>query len=404
MTAPAGALLEGACLEVQFDRLGPKGDAMALTAAQPLYAAGVIPGERALVRIRKVKRNWIAVDVEAIREPSPDRVAPPCPLFEQCSGCQLQHIAYPRQLELKRELVREQLRAFGGFEAAPVEPVIGAAAPWNYRNHARFTVHAGTPGFVRRFRRQWFEVPTCMIMDPRINAVVREVSGRLGNATQCNVRVGGDPGELMIQPALAIEGTSLPTGQPHLFETLHGHRFRVSAASFFQVNRAQAERMIDVVRAFVGRDPQATVVDAYAGVGTFAVLLAPQVGKVIAIEESGPAVADARVNIEGFANIELRLGKSELLLGEIEGPIAAVILDPPRSGCRPSAIEALRRTPPERIVYVSCEPMSLARDLAALTADGLFRLEAVQPVDMFPHTHHVECIALLRHASGEPVR
>jgi len=395
---------EGDVIELRFDRIAPKGDAVAHVEGvdKPIYASGVIPGEVAKVTIRRVRRNWVAVEVDEIIAPSPDRVEPRCPLFTTCSGCQLQHIRYERQLELKRDMVVSQLRTFGRLEDPPVDPVIGAKDPWYYRNHARFTLRDGQIGFIRRFRKQWFPVPHCAIMEPTINTIMGELTGKLHGMTQCNVRVGAEPGQAMIQPKIGIPEVSLPSGQPHLFETLGGHPFRVSAASFFQVNRAQAEVLTEVVRAFVADTPDVTVVDAYAGVGTFAVMLAPHVRKVIAIEESGPAVADAQLNVAAFDNIELRLGKSEVLLGELPKPVDAIILDPPRSGCRPEAITAVRHLAPRRLVYVSCDPSSLGRDLEALLADDIFVLRRVTPIDMFPHTHHVECVAMLERKDGAP--
>jgi 23S rRNA (uracil1939-C5)-methyltransferase len=394
-------MAEGDLVCVEFHDIAPKGDAIATGAdGKPIFASAVLPGEVALVRIRKHRRNWTAVDVERIEQPSPHRVEPRCPLFDTCSGCQLQHVAYPHQLVLKRRMVEAQLQRFGGFDRPPVAPTIGAADPWAYRNHARFTVQGGRLGFVRRFRRQWFEVPHCFIMDDRINEVVARLQGEAMGLTQCNVRVGAEPDALMIQPSLTataphLEG-ELPSGQPWLYETVHGHRFRVSAASFFQVNRAQAEVMVDVVRERIAAGPDALVVDAYAGVGTFAVLLSPHVGRIIAIEESGPAVEDARENIAGLTNVELRLGKSEALLAAIDEPIDAIILDPPRVGCRPEALEAVTRLRPRRLIYVSCDAASLGRDLQILCDEThRFRLLDVQPVDMFPHTHHVECVATL---------
>ena len=143
--------------------------------------------------------------------------------------------------------------------------------------------------------------------------------------------------------------------------------------------------------------PRGVVVDAYAGVGTFAVLLSPRVGTVIAIEESGPAVEDARLNAEGLANVEFRLGKTEEILGQLPGPVDAIVLDPPRSGCRPEALQAVLDHGPARVVYVSCEPETLARDLRVLVdATPGYELLEVQPVDMFPQTHHIECVATLR--------
>ncbi|MEX1363210.1 MAG: class I SAM-dependent RNA methyltransferase [Nannocystaceae bacterium] len=383
-------------LEVDITELAPKGDGIGRLGDKAVFAAATIPGERVRVRIRRHRREWIAVDVLEIVEPSKDRVIPRCPLYGECSGCQLQHVAYPRQLELKQQLVVRQLREHGGFAQAPVAPVIGAADPWHYRNHARFTVHDGQLGFVRHFRREFLPVPQCPIMEPAINGIMEQLHGTLHGATQCNVRVGRPEGALMIQPKLTLPEGAPPTGQTSLVDELLGQRFRISAAAFFQVNRAQAERLIELVRDRVDAGPQGVVVDAYAGVGTFAVLLSPHVGTVIAIEESGPAVEDARINAAGLDNVELRLGKAEEVLGQLAGPVDAVVLDPPRSGCRPGALQAVIEHGPARVVYVSCDAESLARDLRVLVdATPGFDLLEVQPVDMFPQTHHIECVATL---------
>ena len=397
-----GSLNEGDLVRVRFSKLASRGDGIASEGLEkPVYAAGMIPGEEALVRIRKIRRNWVAVDVEEVTVASPDRVEVRCPLFSTCSGCQLQHIAYPRQLELKHALVTEHIAEASGLTDLRIDPVIGAEHPWHYRNHGRFTVKDGKLGFVRRFRHQWFEVPHCHIMEPGINDMLERLSGKLQGATQCNVRVGGAPQQpLMIQPTLEQPGVAeagVQTGQPYLYEQLKGRRFRVSAASFFQVHRAQAEKLIDVVAAIVDSSPGGVLVDAYAGVGTFAALLADRVDKVIAIEESGPAVEDAKENLAGLANVELMLGKSEELLQTLEVPVDTVILDPPRSGCRPDALDAVAKRRAHTLIYVSCNPATLGRDLQTLAGpEGAFDLVRIQPVDMFPHTHHVECVAHLR--------
>lgn len=395
---PPPGLEVGQEVELRVDALAPKGDAVGTLGDRRAFASRTIPGERLRVRIRRHRREWIAVEVLEVLEPSPDRVEPRCPLFGQCSGCQLQHVAYPRQLALKREVVIEQLREHGGFVDPPVAAPLGAEDPWYYRNHGRFTVDDGQLGFVRHFRRQFLPVPHCYIMEPAINDVLAGLQGRLHGATQCNIRVGRPEGSLMIQPRLDLpEGR--PSGQAQLTEMLLGHRFRVSAAAFFQVNRRQAERLAQLVQQQVDAGPQGVVVDAYGGVGTFAVLLAPHVGTVISIEESGPAVEDARVNTEGLPNVELRLGKTEEVLGTLSGPVDAVVLDPPRSGCQPAALQAVIEHGPRRVVYVSCEPETLARDLRVLVDAG-FELLGIQPVDMFPQTHHIECVATLRRLSA----
>ncbi len=386
----------GAEIEVQMTRIANKGDAVGQLGEKAVFASRTIPGERLRVQIRRHRREWIAVDVLEVLQASPDRVEPRCPLFSTCSGCQFQHIAYPRQLQLKHEIVLSQLLEHGGFTDPPVAQVIGAQDPWYYRNHGRFTVQDGQLGFVRHYRREFLAVPHCYIMEPAINEVLEQLQGRL-TTTQCNVRVGRPQGSMMIQPRLTEPSDAPPSGQATLMEELCGHPFRVSAAAFFQVNRAQAEQLIRLVSERVDAGPNGVVVDAYAGVGTFAVLLSPHVGKVIAIEESGPAVEDAKINAAGLANVELRLGKSELILGTLEGPVDAIVLDPPRSGCQPQALQAVIDHGPQRVVYVSCDTETLARDLRILVdAEPGFELLEVQPVDMFPQTHHIECVATLR--------
>jgi 23S rRNA (uracil1939-C5)-methyltransferase len=381
-------------LELELDAVAPRGDASGIGPdGKPVYVAYGIPGELVRVRVFKRGRLHAGADLLEVLRPSPSRVDPPCPLFGTCNGCQLQHVAADRQLELKREMVVTQLGRFGAFTDPPVLPMIGMAEPWHYRNHARFTVRGGRVGFVRRHRRQFFEVSRCLLMEPRINDLLARLQGRLHETTQCNVRVGAGDDDVMIQPKLELP--DIASGQMTLRERMGGHGFRVSAPSFFQVNRVQAERMAELVLEAVGTGD--VVVDAYAGVGTFAVLLASRATRVIAIEESGPAMKDAAENVVGLANVELRIGKTEVVLAELadaETKVHAVVLDPPRSGCHPAALAAVAALAPSVVVYVSCDPATMARDLRVL-ADTGFTLASVQPLDMFPQTVHVECIATL---------
>lgn len=383
-------------IELEPDRLGPRGDAAARDAdGKPIYVAGAIPGERVLARVYKTGHVCTGTDVVEILRPSPHRVKPPCPLFGHCNGCQLQHVDYAHQLVLKRGLVAEALREIGGFVDPPLGDVLPAPSPWHYRNHARFTVKHGRLGFVRRQRRAFFEVPTCLLMEPRIDALLQSLQGRLHETTQCNIRVGAAPTSISIQPRLSLEQPA--SGQAYVVESLGGREFRVSTPAFFQVHRAQAERMAALVCDAVTAIDARVAVDAFAGVGTFAALLAASVEVVIAIEESGPAVRDAAFNFGGLSNVVLRLGKAELVLPALvaEGfAIDAVILDPPRSGCLPASLDAVIALAPRRVVYVSCDPLSLARDLRLLCDHG-YVLTQVQPLDMFPHTAHVESIAVL---------
>lgn len=391
-------------VDVELTAMAPRGDAIGVGEdGLPIYVQGGIVGERVRARVYKRGRLYAGAEMVELLRPSPHRVTPPCPLFEGCDGCQLQHVAHDHQLVLKRGIVADAMTAVG-IDAALVQPVIAADDPWGYRNHARFTVRHGQIGYVRRHRRAFFQVARCMIMDERINALVARMQGELDRATQCNIRVGADADALSIQPKLPLEALGIETGQPYVTERLGGHAFRVSTAAFFQVNRAQAERMLALVRARVASAPPGRVIDAYAGVGTFAAAIADDGREVIAIEESGPAVRDAKLNLAECPGVELVLGRSELVLQsyvERAHEIAALVLDPPRSGCLPGAIEAVTALRPPVVVYVSCDPASLARDLRALVDRG-FTLVEVQPLDMFPQTIHVECIATLHAPREQP--
>ncbi|MBM3945413.1 MAG: class I SAM-dependent RNA methyltransferase, partial [SAR202 cluster bacterium] len=238
----------------------------------------------------------------------------------------------------------------------------------------------------------------CMLMTPPINALVARLQERSTETTQLSIRYGLNTGEWLIQPRMA--GAPMPTGQTHYRERLLDRTFRVASPSFFQVNTAQAERLAGLIRERLSPSGGLTVVDAYAGVGTFAALLAPHVRRVVAIEESAAAVKDAAVNALGLDNVEFLEGKTEDVLGGIDRRPDVLILDPPRVGCHPGAIAATTGLGSPTVLYVSCEPEAAARDLALLVKGG-YVLEHLQPVDMFPQTHHVECLATLRRMASD---
>jgi 23S rRNA (uracil1939-C5)-methyltransferase len=363
---------------------------------QTLFADYGIPGETAAVEIEDERAGVLMGRVVEVLERSAHRVEAPCEYFGACGGCQWQHIEYAHQLELKGHIVREQLRRIGGFDDPPVSPTLGAENPWGYRNHVRFTAKPrGEVGFVQRGTHRFLRIDRCLIADERVNKALPLLQGRCGGLHQVAFRIGVNTGESLVHPDLSGVDPTIESAQRWYHEELLGRRFRISGASFFQTNTRQAERLIELVSERLELQVGDTLADAYAGVGTFAVILAPQVRRVIAIEESAAAVDDAMVNIEGISNIQYYRGKTEDVLAEVNEPIDALILDPPRQGCHPHALDAVLRLHPSRIAYVSCDPSTLARDLRQLV-DGGLDLTDVTPVDMFPQTYHIECVASLR--------
>ena len=381
-----------------LEGMGPLGDTYAQYDGQRINVFGGIPGEEVIARIvryRRKRRRYVSGLVTEVLRPSPHRVEPPCPYFGPCTGCQWQHIEYSHQLHLKRQAVQEQLRRYAELEDVPVSPTLASPQQFNYRNHARFTVRAqGSLGYVNRITRRFARVDECMLMDPWINGALTSLQRKCGETTQLSMRYGTKTGEWLIQPTLHDVEITLASGQTHYRERLLGRPFRIASPSFFQVNTRQTERLIELVRDRLRLTGREVLVDAYAGVGTFAALLAPLVRRVIAIEESPAAVKDAAINTLGIENLEYVQAKAEEALKGLDEDPEAVILDPPRAGCHRDVLDALVRQRPRRVVYVSCDPETLARDLRPLVQGG-FRVEAVEPVDMFPQTHHVECVVTL---------
>jgi len=383
-------------LRLSLTDMAFQGGAIARHDGQVVFVAYGIPGEEAVVQVERRSKDYLMGRVTEVICPSPHRVVPPCPYFGMCGGCQWQHIDYAQQVELKARIVADQLRRIGKFQKAPVLPTIPAFETWKYRNHARFSVgrRHGELGFTTPLRHRFLPIEHCLIMHPFINDVLARLQGKCAGLHQVAVRYGVKTDQALIHPSLEAIDPSIASGQTWYEEELLGKRFRISAASFFQVNTLQAEVLADVVRQKLALEAHHVLLDAYAGVGTFAVLLAPHVKRAVAVEESSSAVADAVINQAGIDNITFYEGKVEAILPQLREQPDAAILDPPRTGCHPDALAAVLALAPARVVYVSCDPATLARDLRSL-CDGGYRLAEVQPVDMFPQTYHIEVVATL---------
>ncbi len=298
-------------------------------------------------------------------------------------------------------LRRQLLREVGGFERPPLLETIACDNPWHYRNHMRFSVNRnGEVGLTARGTHRVLPLARCPIADEQINRALRVISQVPNERPQVLIRCGSSSGQMLIQPQPGPEVTEqlaangLDIRSDTLEERLAGETFRIRPSSFFQTNTAQAEKMVQMV--VKGLAPAHTVVDAYCGVGTFALVLARHVEKVIAIEESASAIKDAQWNLREVSNVDILKGKVEDVLPTLAEQTDGLVIDPPRAGCQKVVLDALMQHPVARVVYVSCEPATLARDLHILChLQSAYHLHSVQPLDMFPQTAHIESVAIL---------
>ncbi len=435
-----------------IDRLAYGGRGVGRTNAFVVFVSDVAPGDRVRARLWRVKPGYGEADLVEVLGRSPVRTTPACPHFGACGGCIWQHIEYPAQAAAKESIVRESLAHLADFRDVEIRPILAMRSPWYYRNKMEFTFHP--EGLLGLHRRGAFDrvvtVDACLLQSPASNtilSIVREfaVSSGLsrydprshtGLLRQVVVREGKATGEIMValittapevpglrdlagrlmaavpriasvlhgtnpglSDGLPLRGISVLSGRPYIVEDLAGLRFRIGAETFFQTNTAQAERLVEVVEAMAGLRGGEVVYDLYCGVGTFSLALARRAGRVYGIEISSSAIEAARENaaLNGIMNTQFESGDVRRLLPEVHaraGRPDLLLLDPPRSGAGSRVMRRVIATAAPRIIYVSCNPTTLAPDLKELAGAG-YALRAVQPLDLFPHTYHVECAALL---------
>ena len=400
---------------LELEAMAHGGDALGRYEGKVIFVPLGIPGEVVRVELVDDHSRYAGARLLQVLEPSPDRVSPPCPYFGRCGGCQWQHIAYEAQLRLKRSIVISQLERIGKQIHPLVHPMIGMHEPWAYRNHVQLRMgERGQMGYYALKSHETVAVDACLLAHPLLDELWAALRVELVGLQTISLRAGIATGEQMVifegttgaPPALEMDlpvcclyrsgsGTiSVMAGKGYYHERLLERTFRVSALSFFQPNTSQAERLIEVVRRYLSLRPPETLLDAYCGVGTFAFSLASQVKHVVGIESSPWAIEDAVANGCQDA-VELVQGDVADVLQELRLTCEAAVIDPPRSGCTLGALQALARCGPDRLVYVSCDPASLARDVLRLSSLGYVLVE-VQPVDLFPQTFHIESVALLQ--------
>ncbi|KPJ53446.1 hypothetical protein AMJ39_04705 [candidate division TA06 bacterium DG_24] len=433
-------------LEARLHRFAQGGDAVGRCGELVVFVAGGVPGERVKVKLRERHRRYAKGTVADVLEPSGERVASPCPVFGQCGGCQWQMLEYGAQLRWKQELVKEALARIGGLEDVPVHPVMGMKDPWRYRNKGQHPVSTKgarvTAGYYRRGSHEVIDIDSCPIQHPLVDRVMKAARRRLerrhipiyDEATHRGIvrhlvirasfswpqaqltivsrtrramvalarQLREDVPELVSivqnvnkQRTNLILGPEYKTlsGRAWVSERIRPFVYRLSSSSFFQVNPTQTEVLCREAVDAAALTGTERVIDVYAGVGTLSLFMAERARRVEGVENMASAVKDARKNVRlnGATNISFHLGDAGSALGRFDR-CDVIVLDPPRKGCDPGALRAIAALRPRRIVYVSCEPVTLARDLGRLAEAG-YRTEAVQPIDMFPQTYHIECVA-----------
>ncbi|MQG89173.1 MAG: 23S rRNA (uracil(1939)-C(5))-methyltransferase RlmD [SAR202 cluster bacterium] len=386
--------------QTTLNGINDSGETLSEIRGAPVEVTGGLPGEKVVVEVQKRFPERIVAKVVEVLEQAEERVVPECEYFLTCSGCQWQHASYDYQLQLKQARVQREIDKYQSLSQVVVDATIGSESQLGYRNHGRFTVgkkdDGGKIGYINAVTRRFVKIDRCLLMNEQINKVLDLAQDNVAGQTQMAIRAGSNTDSMLIQPRMNLSHIGLVTGEQHYEEEVRGFRFRVAASSFFQVNTSQLSRAIDEVRDLLELDGTEVMVDAYCGVGVFTVLLAPYVRKIVGIEESASAIEDAGLNSKDILNIEFVEGKTEHILNTLNQHIDVLLLDPPRVGCHPDVLDSVIKLKPEKVLMISCEPEAMARDLNLLCSTGIYSLETIRPVDMFPQTRHVETISMLR--------
>ena len=344
-----------------------------------VFVPFVLVGEVVEAEIMEVKKNFARAKLLRVIQPSPERVEPACRYFAQCGGCQYQHIDYAAQLRLKHKQIADLFQRIGGFEQARVAPVIPCPRPYGYRNRIMIRSQWNKPeqklniGFVRWDCGLVEDIEECKIAEPVLNEEIR--------------RVRAHPP---------------PKGGIKIVLRVPPEDWDVPADSFFQNNFSLLPKLVETVRGFLHDSGARHLADLYCGVGFFGIELADAVESFVGVEYDQLAIQAARRNAAArkISNGEFLAAAVEAVLPELLKKFSpeqtAVLLDPPRKGCWPQTLKLLRESKPAQVIYVSCHPATMARDLNILCGNGVFELARVQPLDMFPQTQHVECVADLR--------
>lgn len=444
---------QGQLVEVMITDLNDTGEGVGRLGGRVIFVPDTVTGDRVLVRLVRVKSNYAIGKLHQLLEPSPHRIRPNCIVADKCGGCQWQHIDFHYQLEAKQNLVIQALEHIGGLTSPSVAPILTADMSLAYRNKATYPLKRSATGQVQagyyhQGSHQLINLNQCPVQDARLNPLLAEIKQDIeqlgwsvyneerhqGRLRHLSLRIGRRTGEMLLilvttdwrlqnleaqaqkwltrYPNLAgicvnrnpnrtnvIFGdeTRCIAGQPYLREEFAGLQLQLKPETFFQVNTEVAEALLNAIVEQLALKGDEILLDAYCGIGTFTLPLAQRVRQAIGLEVHPASVEQAQLNaqLNGISNVTFKTGAVETLLPQLEIKPDVVLLDPPRKGCDRSVIEALLMSAPKQIVYVSCKPATLARDLKILCQTGGYQLAHVQPADFFPQTPHVECAAFL---------
>lgn len=366
----------GAKLILTIDDIAFGGEGVGRSGEFVVFVPFVALGETVEVELTEVKQRFGRAKLLRVLQPSPERVEPPCRYFGDCGGCQYQHLAYPEQLRVKHKQISDLFQRIGRFGQTEIDPVIPCPQPFGYRN--RIMIRSQWDkfkqglniGFIRADNRLVVDIEECKIAEPALNEQIQHVR-----------RHPPPKGGLKVVLRIAPEGWDLPRD------------------SFFQNNFFLLPKLVEVVRERVKESGSRFLIDAYCGVGFFSLELAGIVERFAGVEVDVAAIKAARQNAarRQVGNGEFQVGRTEELLPAMlqrfDPAATTLILDPPRTGCPPEMLQAIRKFQPAQVIYVSCHPATLARDLNVLCAEDVFKLKKIVPLDMFPQTQHIECVA-----------
>lgn len=447
-------LQQGQTVELEITDLNTSGEGVGRYEGQVVFIPNTVTGDRLTSKIVQSKTKFARGKIEQLVTSSPHRIRPQCIVADKCGGCQWQHIDPNYQLEAKRQQIIQAFQRIGGFDAIQVQPILHRSNFLNYRNKSTYPLARSITGqvqagYYRQGSHKLVNLNQCPVQDQRLHPLLKDVkqdiqkrgwsiydeTNHQGKLRHLSLRIGSNTGEMLLTlistdpqlngiedqakvwldkyPGLvgvclnincdrtnAILGKKTYTivGKSYLREIFAGIELHIAADTFFQINTSAAELLFQAIVDQLNLQGDETIIDAYCGVGTFSLPLARKVRKVIGIEINSSSVEQAKKNaaLNQITNVSFYTGKVKNCISNIEHKPDILILDPPRKGCDPQVIETILNLQPSCIVYISCKPATLARDIQLLCHSGIYQPVFIQPADFFPQTTHVECYVILK--------